>query len=52
MLVPVDASKSPFAGSAAISPDIAKDFADGKIYFNIHTAMHKGGEIRGQLAPE
>ena len=52
VLVPVDASKSPFAGSAAISPDIAKDFADGKIYFNIHTAMHKGGEIRGQLAPE
>ena len=52
VLVPVDASKSPFEGSAKISADVAKDFADGKIYFNIHTAMHKPGEIRGQLAPE
>ena len=51
-VVPVDASKSPFEGSAKISADVAKDFADGKIYFNIHTAKNKGGETRGQLAKE
>lgn len=51
-VVPVDASKSPFEGSAKISPDVAKQFADGKIYFNVHTAKNKGGETRGQLAKE
>ena len=51
-VVPVDASKSPFEGSAKISAEVAKDFADGKIYFNIHTAKNKGGETRGQLAKE
>ena len=52
VLVPVDASKSPFEGSAKISADVAKDFADGMIYFNVHTAKNKGGETRGQLAKE
>ncbi len=52
VLVPVDASKSPFDGSAKISADVAKDFADGMIYFNVHTAKNKGGETRGQLAKE
>jgi len=52
VLVPVDASKSPFEGSAKISADVAKDFADGNVYFNIHTALHKGGETRGQMAKE
>jgi len=52
VLVPVDASKSPFEGSAKISPEVAKDFADGEVYFNIHTAKNKGGETRGQMAKE
>jgi hypothetical protein len=52
VLVPVDASKSPFEGSAKISADQAKNFADGMVYFNIHTAKNKGGETRGQLAKE
>jgi len=51
-VVPVDASKSPFQGSAKIAPQVASDFSGGKIYFNIHTAKNKGGEIRGQLARE
>ena len=40
--------QSPFEGSAKITADVAKDFADGKVYFNIHTAKNKGGETRGQ----
>jgi len=51
-IVPVDASKSPFEGSAKITADQAKDFADGKVYFNVHTAKNKGGETRGQLTKE
>jgi hypothetical protein len=43
------ADKSPFEGSATLTDAQAKDFADGLIYFNIHTAANKGGEIRGQL---
>ena len=52
VLVPVDAKASPFEGSATLTDDVAKDFADGTVYFNIHTAKNKGGEIRGQLAVE
>jgi hypothetical protein len=50
-VVPVDAKESPFKGSAPLTDEVAKEFADGMIYFNIHTAQNKGGEIRGQLAP-
>ena len=52
VLVPVDAKASPFEGSAKITADQAKDFADGMVYFNIHTAKNKGGETRGQMAKE
>jgi hypothetical protein len=51
-IVPVDASKSPFEGSAKITADQAKEFADGVVYFNVHTAKNKGGETRGQLTKE
>jgi hypothetical protein len=50
VVVPVDAATSPFKGNASLTDDQLKLFADGKIYFNIHTPMNKGGEIRGQLA--
>jgi hypothetical protein len=52
VMVPVDAKQSPFNGSATLTDDQAKAFADGLVYFNIHTAQNKPGEIRGQLAPE
>jgi hypothetical protein len=52
VLVPVDAKASPFKGSATLTDEQAKAFADGLVYFNVHTAQNKGGEIRGQLAPE
>ena len=51
VMVPVDAKASPFKGSAVLTDEQAKAFADGMIYFNVHTAANKGGEIRGQLAP-
>ena len=41
--------KSPIKGEATLTDAQAKEFADGKIYFNLHTAAHKAGEIRGQM---
>ena len=52
VLVPVDAKESPFKGSATLTDEQAKAFADGMVYFNIHTAANKGGEIRGQMMME
>jgi hypothetical protein len=40
---------SPISGSATLNDKQARDFADGLWYFNIHTAAHPGGEIRGQV---
>jgi hypothetical protein len=40
---------SPMKGSAILTDSEAKDLTDGNVYFNIHTAEHKPGEIRGQM---
>jgi hypothetical protein len=40
---------SPMKGSAVLTDAQAKDLMDGMMYFNIHTAEHKPGEIRGQM---
>ena len=40
---------SPIKGSAVLTDSQAKDLMDGMMYFNIHTAAHMPGEIRGQL---
>jgi hypothetical protein len=48
--VPLEAPlDSPMKGSATLTDAQAKDLTDGMMYFNIHTAEHKPGEIRGQL---
>ncbi|GLS17050.1 CHRD domain-containing protein [Labrys miyagiensis] len=52
VMVPVTAKTSPFKGSATLTPEQAKAFADGNVYFNVHTDQNKGGEIRGQMMPE
>src|SRR5580693_9239159 len=36
---------SPMKGSAILTDSQAKDLTDGNMYFNIHTAEHKPGEI-------
>ena len=40
---------SPIKGSATLTDAQAKDLTSGMMYFNIHTAEHKPGEIRGQM---
>lgn len=48
--VPVpDAAKNPMTGSATLTDAQAKDLESGMMYFNIHTAANKAGEIRGQV---
>ncbi|MCU1320865.1 MAG: domain containing protein [Acidobacteriaceae bacterium] len=48
--VPVKAPfDSPIEGTAKLTAEQAKDLADGKWYFNLHTAANPGGEIRGQV---
>jgi len=49
--VPIKVSPiaSPIEGSATLTPDQAKDLADGKWYLNLHTAANPGGEVRGQI---
>lgn len=44
-----DFSTSPIKGEATLTDAQAADLAAGMWYFNIHTAAHKAGEIRGQV---
>lgn len=47
--VPATAVASPIKGEATLTDAQAADLAAGKWYFNVHTAAHGGGEIRGQV---
>ena len=50
VMVPVSGPlDSPIKGSAKLTPEQAKALAEGQVYFNIHTAANKSGEIRGQM---
>jgi hypothetical protein len=40
---------SPITGTATLTDQQIADLKAGKWYFNVHTAAHPGGEIRGQL---
>ena len=47
--VPPTMLASPIKGEATLNDAQAADLAAGKWYFNVHTAAHAGGEIRGQV---
>ncbi|MEO6396354.1 MAG: CHRD domain-containing protein [Devosia sp.] len=40
---------SPISGTATLTDAQAADLAAGMWYFNVHTAQHPDGEIRGQV---
>jgi hypothetical protein len=48
-VIPIGKLASPMTGSAQLTDAQAADLTAGKWYFNIHTAAHPSGEIRGQL---
>lgn len=47
--IPSDKLASPIKGDATLTDAQAADLAAGKWYFNVHTAAHGPGEIRGQV---
>ena len=47
--VPPAALASPMKGDATLTEAQATELANGMWYFNIHTAAHGPGEIRGQM---
>jgi hypothetical protein len=50
IVVPVNgAMASPLKGEVTLTDAQAADLVAGKLYFNVHTAANKGGEIRGQV---
>jgi len=48
-VLPVEAVEETFQGSATLDPQQVKQLEDGQWYFNIHSAKHPEGELRGQL---
>ncbi len=49
VLIAFPKADSPIEGSAVLTDAQARDLQAGKLYVNVHTAEHKGGEVRGQL---
>ncbi|MEH3148267.1 MAG: CHRD domain-containing protein [Methylobacterium frigidaeris] len=49
VMVPAPAGESPFSGSAVLTDAQAAELTAGRVYFNLHTAAHPGGELRGQM---
>ena len=47
--LPVTVAPGTIKGSATLTDAQIADLTAGKWYFNIHTAAHPGGEVRGQL---
>jgi hypothetical protein len=49
-VLPAVVTPSPIKGTATLTDPQIADLNAGKWYFNIHTAAHPGGEVRGQVA--
>lgn len=52
VVVPFTATASPIEGQQTLTAAQVADLMAGKWYANVHTAMNKGGEIRGQMMPK
>lgn len=52
VVVPVASAATPIRGEATLTEQQAADLRAGRMYFNVHTAAHPGGEIRGQVAAQ
>jgi len=48
-IAPSGPPTSPITGSAQLTDQQADQLLAGEWYLNVHTAQHKGGEIRGQV---
>lgn len=48
-VVPLEDFKDGAEGSAELTEEQAAMLMEGKMYFNLHSANHKAGEIRGQV---
>ena len=50
VMVPITGDlASPIKGDVKLTDDQVKALTEGDMYFNIHTAANKGGEMRGQV---
>ena len=49
VVVPFASAASPITGTATLTDAQAIELLAGRMYVNIHTDAHKGGEIRGQI---
>lgn len=47
--IPIPNPGPQFEGSAILSETQAADLLGGRLYVNVHTAAHPGGEVRGQV---
>jgi hypothetical protein len=48
-VIPVKDPASPIKGEAVLTDAQIADLEAGKWYFNVHTAAHPAGEVRGQV---
>jgi hypothetical protein len=48
-VLPVEAEGGKFAGQATLDAQQVKQLESGKWYFNVHSAKHPEGALRGQL---
>ncbi len=51
VMIGVGPLASPMIGQANVTPTQVSQILNGLWYFNIHTSMFPGGEIRGQVVP-